>query len=160
MNGASENLRDSSGAVIRPPIAWAFAVIVGLALDWLHPLPFLPTAVPDGWLGSIMFVAGLALLIWAATTFRRAGTQVPTNQPTTAIVDAGPYRFTRNPIYIGMLLGLAGLSVVFDSLWLVALLVPFYLVIRYGVVAREEAYLERKFGHVYLAYKARVGRWL
>ncbi|WP_225040491.1 isoprenylcysteine carboxylmethyltransferase family protein (plasmid) [Rhizobium sp. T1470] len=107
-----------------------------------------------------MFLAGLALLIWAAATFRRAGTQVPTTQPTTTIVDAGPYRFTRNAIYIGMFLGLIGLAVAFDSLWLIALLVPFYLVIRYGVVAREEAYLERKFGDVYLAYKARVGRWL
>ncbi|NLS04740.1 isoprenylcysteine carboxylmethyltransferase family protein [Rhizobium sp. P32RR-XVIII] len=160
MNGASENLRDSSGAVIRPPIAWALAVIAGLALDWVYPLPFLPAAVPRGWLGGIVFVAGLALLIWAATTFRRAGTQIPTTQPTTTIVAAGPYRFTRNPIYTGMFLGLIGLSVVFDSLWLIVMLVPFYLVIRYGVVAREEAYLERKFGDVYLAYKARVGRWL
>jgi protein-S-isoprenylcysteine O-methyltransferase Ste14 len=160
MNGASGNLRDSSGAVIRPPIAWALAVIAGLALDWVYPLPFLPAAVPRGWLGSIVFLAGVALLIWAATTFRRAGTQIPTTQPTTTIVAAGPYQFTRNPIYTGMFLGLIGLAVVFDSLWLIVLLVPFYLVIRYGVVAREEAYLERKFGDVYLAYKARVRRWL
>ncbi|URK89329.1 isoprenylcysteine carboxylmethyltransferase family protein (plasmid) [Rhizobium sp. RCAM05350] len=76
------------------------------------------------------------------------------------MVEEGPYGFTRNPIYIGMFLGLIGLAVAFDSLWLIVLLVPFYLVIRYGVVAREEAYLERKFGDVYLAYKARVRRWL
>ncbi|WP_072370711.1 methyltransferase family protein [Rhizobium tibeticum] len=160
MNEATGDFRDSSGAAVRPPIVWALAAIAGLALDWLYPRPFLPAAVPGGWLGGIVFVAGLALLIWAAATFRRAGTQVPTTQPTTKIVDAGPYRFTRNPIYIGMFLGLIGLAVAFDSLWLIALLVPFCLVIRYGVVAREEAYLERKFGDVYLAYKARVRRWL
>lgn len=160
MNEATGNLRDSSGAVVRPPIPWALAAIGGIALDWLYPLPFLPAAVPAGGLGGIVFLAGWVLLIWAATTFRRAGTQIQTTEPTTTIVDEGPYRFTRNPIYIGMFLGLIGLAVAFDSLWIIILLVPFYLVIRYGVIAREEAYLERKFGDAYLAYKARVGRWL
>ncbi|MEK1890223.1 MAG: isoprenylcysteine carboxylmethyltransferase family protein [Phyllobacterium sp.] len=160
MNDANGNLRDSSGAVVRPPIAWALASIAGLTLDRLHPLPFLPAAIPAGVFGGIVFLAGLALLIWAATTFRRAGTQIMTTRPTATIVNEGPYRFTRNPIYIGMFLGLIGLAIAFDSLWLIVLLVPFYFVIRYGVVAREEAYLERKFGDVYLAYKARVGRWL
>lgn len=160
MNEETGDLRDSSGAAVRPPIAWALAVIAGLVLDWLYPLPFLPAAMSARWLGGIVFLAGLALLIWAATTFRRTGTQIPTTQPTTTIVDEGPYRFTRNPIYTGMFLGLIGFALAFNSLWLIVLLVPFYLIIRYGVVAREEAYLERKFGDVYLAYKARVRRWL
>ncbi|AJD42251.1 phospholipid methyltransferase protein [Rhizobium gallicum bv. gallicum R602sp] len=160
MNEVSGNWRDGSGAAVRPPIAWALAVVAGLALDWLYQLPFMPAAMPAGALGGIVFLAGLALLIWAAGTFRRAGTQIQTTQPTATIVDQGPYRFTRNPIYIGMFLGLIGLAIALDSLWLVVLLVPFYLVIRYGVVAREEAYLERRFGDIYLAYKARVRRWL
>jgi protein-S-isoprenylcysteine O-methyltransferase Ste14 len=160
MNEASENFRDSSGAMVRPPIAWALAAVAGFALDWLYPLPLLPPAMPAGWLGTIVFLAGLALLIWAATTFRRAGTHIQTNEPTTAIVEEGPYRYSRNPIYVGMFLGLIGLAVGFDTLWLLILLVPFYLVIRFGVVAREEAYLERKFGDVYRAYRTRVRRWL
>jgi protein-S-isoprenylcysteine O-methyltransferase Ste14 len=160
MNEASGNFRDSSGAAVRPPIAWALAVVGGFALDWLVPLPFLPAAVPAGLIGSLVFLAGFALLIWAAATFRRAGTQIRTSEPTTKIVTKGPYRYTRNPIYIGMFLGLIGLAIAFDTLWLIVGLVPFYLVIRYGVVAREEAYLERKFGAIYRAYKARVGRWL
>ena len=80
--------------------------------------------------------------------------------PTTTIVDAGPYRFTRNPIYLGMIVGLIGLAIAFDSLWLLVALMPFALVIRYGVVAREEAYLERKFGDVYRRFRSRVRRWL
>lgn len=160
MSDVNGNLRDTSGAVIRPPIAWAIAVLVGLALDWFYPLRFLAPEMPTGALGGILFLAGLALLVWAATTFRRAGTQIPTTQPTTTIVDQGPYRFTRNPIYLGMFFGLIGLAVAVNSLWLFVLLLPFYLVIRYGVVAREEAYLDRKFGDVYRAYKARVRRWL
>jgi protein-S-isoprenylcysteine O-methyltransferase Ste14 len=80
--------------------------------------------------------------------------------PTTTIVDTGPYRFTRNPICLGMALGLIGLAIALDTLWLWLTLVPFAIIIRYGVVAREEAYLERKFGDVYRRYRARVRRWL
>jgi protein-S-isoprenylcysteine O-methyltransferase Ste14 len=97
---------------------------------------------------------------WAITTIRRAGTRVETYKPTAAIVENGPYRFTRNPIYLGMFLGQAGLATGFNSAWILAMLVPFYFVIRFGVIAREEAYLEHKFGEVYLAYKSRVRRWL
>jgi protein-S-isoprenylcysteine O-methyltransferase Ste14 len=151
---------DRSNAIIRPPIAWALAFVAGLALDRLYPLRFVPASVPAALVGGVVFAAGFALGIWAIVTIRNAGSQVETTKPTTAIVTGGPYRFTRNPIYIGMFLGQTGIGIGFDSLWLLAMLAPFYLVIRYGVVAREEAYLERKFGAVYLDYKSRVRRWL
>ena len=151
---------ETAQVLIRPPLAWALAVVAGLVLDWLAPLPFLPEDWPAGLLGAVVFVLALALAIWAIDTMTRAGTNVPTNRPTTAIVESGPYRFTRNPIYLGMFLGLAGLAVAFNNLWLLILLVPFALVIRYGVVAREEAYLERKFGDDYGDYRARVRRWV
>jgi protein-S-isoprenylcysteine O-methyltransferase Ste14 len=146
--------------IIRPPLAWALAVIAAFALDWLLPLPFVPAPVPAGWLGGAVLVVALALFAWAIATITRAGSNVPSSKPTTTIVDTGPYRFTRNPIYLGMFLGLIGLAIAFDSLWLLAVLVPFALVIRYGVVAREEAYLERKFDDVYRRYRSRVRRWL
>jgi protein-S-isoprenylcysteine O-methyltransferase Ste14 len=114
-------------------------VLAGLALNWLMPLPFLPAAVPVGWLGTIAFALALALVAWAISTMTRAGSNVPTSLPTTTIVETGPYRFTRNPIYLGMVLGLIGLAIAFNSLWLLMTLLPFALVIRYGVVAREEA---------------------
>jgi len=151
---------DSANALVRPPIAWAIAFVAGLGADWHYPLPFMPESVARAWLGSAVFAFGFALAIWAIATIRRAGTRVETYKPTTTIVANGPFRFTRNPIYIGMLLGQVALAVGFNSLWILAALVPFYLVIRYGVVAREEAYLERKFGEVYLGYKSRVRRWL
>lgn len=151
---------DTAQVIIRPPLAWALAIIAGFALNWLMPLPFVPAAAPAGWLGGAVFVVALALAVWAITTITRAGSKVPTNMPTTSIVDTGPYRFTRNPIYVGMMLGLVGLAIAFDSLWLLVTLVPFALVIRHGVVTREEAYLERKFGDVYRCYSARVRRWL
>jgi protein-S-isoprenylcysteine O-methyltransferase Ste14 len=118
---------DTAQVVIRPPIAWLLAVLVGLALDWLMPLPFMPAALPAGWIGGAVFAVALALFAWAIATITRAGSNVPTSKPTTTIVDTGPYRFTRNPIYLGMFLGLVGLAMAFDSLWLLAVLVPFAL---------------------------------
>ena len=155
-----ENATATSNAVIRPPIAWALAFVAGLGLDWLYPMPFVPAFIPAGWAGFAVFALGFVLAIWAIVTISKAGSRVETNKPTTTIVARGPYRYTRNPIYVGMFLGQSGLAVAFDSLWLFAMLVPFSFVIRYGVVAREEAYLERKFGGVYLDYKSRVRRWL
>ena len=155
-----EEATDNSDAVVRPPIAWALAFLVGVGLDWLYPSPFVPTSVSTAWVGGAIFALGFALAIWAIVTIRMAGTRVETNKPMTTIVSSGPYRFTRNPIYIGMFLGQSGLAVGYNSLWLLATLVPFYFAIRYGVVMREEAYLERKFSKVYLDYKSRVRRWL
>jgi protein-S-isoprenylcysteine O-methyltransferase Ste14 len=151
---------DTANVIFRPPIAWAVAVLAGLALNWLMPLPFVPAAVPTGWLGAIVFAFALALFAWSIATITQAGSNVPTNLPTTTMVDTGPYRFTRNPIYLGMVLGFIGLAIALNSLWLLLTLVPFAVVIRYGVIAREEAYLERKFGDVYRRYRARVRRWL
>ena len=151
---------DTANVIVRPPIAWALAVLAGLALNWLMPLPFLPAAVSASWLGAIVFALALALFAWAISTMTRAGSNVPTRLPTTTIVETGPYRFARNPIYLGMVLGLIGLAIAFNSLWLLMTLVPFALVIRYGVITREEAYLERKFGDVYRRYRARARRWL
>ena len=123
-------------------------------------LPFVPAAVPAAGFGGAVLVVALALFAWAIATIMRAGSNVPTNRPTTSIVDTGPYCFTRNPIYLGMMLALVGLAIAFDSLWPLVTLVPFALVIRYGVVAREEAYLERMFGEVYRRYRACVRRLL
>ena len=155
-----DNTADTAQVIIRPPLAWGLAVIAGLTLNWLVPLPFLPADLPAGWLGAMVFVLAVALFAWAIVTITRAGSKVPTNRPTTTIVEAGPYRFTRNPVYLGMFLGLIGLAIAFDNLWLLIMLVPFALVIRYAVVAREEAYLERKFSDIYHGYRSRVRRWL
>src|SRR5215831_477372 len=109
---------DTAQVIIRPPLAWGLVVIAGLALNWLVPLPFLPADLPAGWLGSMVFVIALVLFAWAIVTITRAGSNVPSKLPTTTIVENGPYRFTRNPIYLGMFLGLVGLAMAFDDLWL------------------------------------------
>ena len=151
---------DRPNVIVPPPIAWALAIVAGLGAGWLYPLQFVPTSIPFAWIGGGVFVLGLALAIWAIVTIRKAGTQFDINKATTAIVENGPYRLTRNPIYFGLFLGQTGIAIGFNNLWVLATLAPFYFVIRYGVVSREEAYLERKFGAIYLGYKSRVRRWL
>ena len=108
----------------------------------------------------MLCAVGLALVAAGIRNFSRAGTPVPTNQPMRVMVTTGIHGWTRNPIYLGMFLALIGLAIGFDTLWLLMMLVLFWLLIRYGVVAREEAYLERKFGDVYRGYRSRVRRWL
>ena len=155
-----DDTADTAQVIIRPPLGWGLAVLAGLALNWLVPLPFLLADLPAGWLGGMVFLLALGLFAWAIVTITTAGSNVPTNLPTTTIVESGPYRFTRNPIYLSMFLGLIGLAIAFDNLWLLLMLLPFALVIHYGVVAREEIYLELKFGDVYRGYRSRVRRWL
>jgi len=155
-----DDTADTAQVIIRPPLGWGLAVLAGLALNWLVPLPFLLADLPAGWLGGMVFLLALGLFAWAIVTITTAGSNVPTNLPTTTIVESGPYRFTRNPIYLSMFLGLIGLAIAFDNLWLLMMLLPFALVIHYGVVAREEIYLELKFGDVYRGYRSRVRRWL
>ncbi len=153
-------VRDNSGAIVHPPIAWALAILAGLGFDWLYPLRFVPASVSRVWAGSAMFAAGFALTVWAIVTIRKAGSRIETHMPTTTIISSGPYGLMRNPIYLGMMVALMGFAIGFNSLWFLAALAVFFCIIRYGVVAREEAYLERKFGGTYLSYKSRVRRWV
>ena len=151
---------DNAQAITHPPIPLAIAIAAGIALDRFLPLPWLPRALMTVWLGWMIFILALGLVIWAVARIIQAGSNIPVDQPTIAIVDTGPYRFSRNPIYLGMFAALIGLAIALNTLWLLVLLIPFALFIRYGVVAREEVYLERKFGDVYRAYRSRVRRWV
>jgi protein-S-isoprenylcysteine O-methyltransferase Ste14 len=151
---------DSPNVVIHPPIALGIAVVAAIALNWFYPLPFLDKAIPGIEVGLILLLLTLLIVRWAAVTFRKARTNILTSQATNAIVSDGPFAYSRNPIYVAIFLGLAGFAFAFDSLWFLAAMVPMAAVIRYGVIAREESYLERKFGNQYLDYKAKVRRWL
>ena len=121
-------------------------------------------AVPEAdlvhWIiaGSLILI-GLALAAAGVRNFSRAATPVR-NEPARALVTAGIHGWTRNPIYLGMFLVYGGIGVAVRSPSILILTLPLAIVIRYGVVAREEAYLERRFGDTYRDYKARVRRWM
>jgi protein-S-isoprenylcysteine O-methyltransferase Ste14 len=152
----------TSGVVARPPLLFLSAVLLGLASDHLLPLPFaFPAAdVVHGVIAGSLILIGLALAAAGIRNFSRAETPVPTNQPTRALVATGIHGWTRNPIYLGMFVIYGGIGVAARSPWILVLTLPLAVAIRYGVVAREEAYLERRFGDAYRQYKARVRRWL
>jgi len=156
---AAPTQRDIPGVIAPPPLILLGHILLGLALDWLRPAPFLPATAQYALGGALIALAG-ALAGAAIFRFVRAGTNVPTRRPATALVVAGPYRFSRNPIYVGMILLLLGIGVMVDSVWIVALAVPFALVLRYGVIAREERYLAAKFGDAYRLYCTQVRRWI
>ena len=150
---------DTAGVVGPPPLIFLAGLIAGFALEALLPGVDLPALVEWG-LGGLLVVAGLGLLLTFNSSFSRKGTAVEPWKPTTAIVTTGPYRFTRNPAYVGMALTYIGIAVMSSAVWVLVPL-PFVLgVIDRGVIAREERYLERKFGEEYLGYKRRVRRWV
>jgi protein-S-isoprenylcysteine O-methyltransferase Ste14 len=162
LSGQQVNDTRTAGVIARPPFLFLAALLLGLASDHLLPLPF---AVPEAGLlrwviaGSLILI-GLALAAAGIRNFSRAATPVPTYQPVRALVTTGIHGWTRNPIYLGMFLVYGGIGVAARSPWTLILTLPLAITIRYGVVAREEAYLERRFGDAFRDYKARVRRWL
>ncbi len=153
------NDRDNPGVIAPPPLIYLGFLVLGVALDYLWPvgLGVGAVGVPTG---AALFVLGGVIAVTAIRQFRRAGTNFKTHEPSTAIVTGGLYRYSRNPIYVALGLAYLGIAVAVDGLWAAALLVPTLAVVRYGVIAREERYLEGKFGDEYLRYKASVRRWL
>ena len=165
MSSASQQPRDATTAsvanagAVRPPIVVLVSLLLGAVLTVARPLPFFPGVLrlPAGGL----LVAMAAGLFWySVAQFRTAGTPVPGNKPTTVIVRTGPYRFSRNPIYLAFFVLHLGLAICVNSFWLVATLIASVAVVGGVVVPREERYLTGRFGVDYLEFKASVRRWL
>ncbi len=150
---------DTANVVVLPPLLYGMALAVGFLLQWLAPRAIVASATRY-WVGGIVLALGLALAFWGRHHMERAGTNVNPREPTTALVVSGPFRFSRNPLYVALTLMYAGLAVVANAFWVLVLLVPVLLVLHSGVVRREERYLEAKFGEAYRQYRARVRRYL
>ena len=150
---------DRPGVVAPPPLIYLFFLVLGLAADFAWPLAVLPRAAQYA-AGVALIAPALAILAVTVRRFRRAGTSFDVRKPATALITDGPFRFSRNPIYLAMSLAHAGLAVLIDSPWILALLAPALVVMQYGVIRREERYLDRKFGDEYRRYKDTVRRWL
>jgi protein-S-isoprenylcysteine O-methyltransferase Ste14 len=150
---------DAPGVLVWPPVLYAGAFLLGLVLARLLPIGRLPV-LPARLAGMLCVVAGGAIARWGEVVMHRAGTNVRPDLPTTALVTEGPFRYTRNPLYVGLTLLYAGAGLLIPSIWPLLLLVPVLLVMRWGVIGREERYLARKFGEPYRTYLTRVRRWL
>jgi protein-S-isoprenylcysteine O-methyltransferase Ste14 len=163
--GTEEKCPGTPGVVARPPLLLLGVFLLGFGLDHLLPLP---RPIPDTGLThtiSAIFAGALTLIavgVFAASIrdFYRAGTPVQGTRPTRTLVTTGIYGRSRNPIYVAMLVFLVGIGTAVRSPWILLLAVPLATTFRYGVIAREEVYLKRRFGDGYRDYKARVRRWL
>ncbi len=152
--------KDHAAVLVPPPVALAVCVFAGWLANWIWPAPFLPNGYSGRLDGAVVIALGLAIGLWAVVQFQLAKTSVRPDRPTSAILSTGPYRYSRNPIYLGLLLVVVGFALALDSLWQLAALAVLYVVLRWGVVAREEAYLMQKFGAVYTDYASGVRRWI
>ena len=145
--------------LIRPPLVYLGSIGLGLLIHFVWPMPLLPASVNIP-VGVLLVLAAVVLFVSSVRMFRKAGTSVPGNRPTTAIVRAGPYAFSRNPIYLAFTLFQVGLAAWVNSMALLLLLVPAAALMAFVVVPREERYLDARFPAEYAAYKQAVRRWL
>lgn len=153
---------ETAGVIMRPPYLFIGALLLGFVLDHVVALQFpLPRSdlIHRIVAGCLVFI-GIAVFAASIRNFVRAATPVPGNQPTRVLVTTGIHGWSRNPIYVGMFLVYCGIGTAVRSPSILILALPLAIIIRYGVVAREEVYLERRFGDTYRDYKARVRRWV
>ena len=145
--------------IVRPPLVYLLSILGGVGLHFAIPLTLMPSRIHVP-LGAAVCLLAISLFVTAVHTFRAAGTPVPGDRPTTAIVRAGPYRFTRNPIYLAFSLLQVGMAIWVNTPWLIFTLVPAIMLMALFVIPREESYLAKHFPETYLPYKQAVRRWL
>lgn len=160
-----ENDAGTAGVIARPPLLFLGALLLGFVSDHLLRLPFpVPRTGLEHWISAIiagsLILVGIAVFAAGIRNFSRAATPVQGTKPVRALVTTGIHGWSRNPIYLGMFLVYGGIGIAVRGPWILILALPLAIAMRYGVVAREEAYLERRFGDAYRDYKARVHRWL
>lgn len=154
--------KDNPGVIAPPPLIAAAALALGFLVDWLAPVYVIGTVFSFSTrvvIGGAMILGGVALIVASNMKFRAAGTNVEPWKPTTAIVNDGVYGWLRNPIYVGGMLLLIGIGVAVAGDWIVVFALIAGVILHYGVVLREERYLEGKFGATYRDYMARVSRY-
>jgi len=157
-NAKTSERPDTPHILAPPPVIFLGAVALGVALQTLWPLRLFAHSIAARLVGVCLMLVGLALSGAVVHHFGRAGTPaIPWE--TRRLVVSDPYRFSRNPDYVGQALLVGGLGLLLAVPWVFVALVPALLLVRYAVIAREERYLERRFGEEYRRFRARVRRW-
>ena len=145
--------------VAKPPLIYLVAIIAGILLQIIWPLSivsFFGLRV----VGLLVIGLGVAVSIWGEQEFKGHDTAVNPDQPPSVLVTTGPYRFSRNPMYVGLTLIQLGAALALNNVWLVVTMVPALVIMSRGVIDREEQFLAIKFGQTYADYKNSVRRWL
>ena len=155
----SEQSVDHAQVPVPPPLVYLGAVVLGVGIDLAIPLPVLPQAAALA-AGAALLIVSAAVFGWAVRTLFAAGEHPEPDRPTAAIVSSGPYRFSRNPLYLAMAVFTVGVALLVNSGWGLTLVAPAVIAIHYLAIALEERYLEGKFGDDYRSYRGRVRRWI
>jgi protein-S-isoprenylcysteine O-methyltransferase Ste14 len=151
---------DHANVIVMPPLLYLGAIIAGIAAHWIAPLQ-IPVQAPLRWaLGAVLLAGGIVAALAFARAFEHSGQDKNPNTPTPAIISGGLYRYSRNPAYVSLTAVLVGLGLLLNNAWILLSAIPVVAIMHYGVILREEAYLERSFGDEYLRYRAGVRRWL
>lgn len=158
-NISDRNNLDHADVKIPPPLIYVGGFVLGLLLERAFPILVFPKT-PSRVAAVLCIALCVILTVWSIGLFRWARTSFIPIKPATTLVISGPYKFTRNPMYFGLVCLYLGLALWFDVFWAVILLPAVIALVQRYVIAREEQYLERKFGQEYLRYKAGVRRWI
>jgi len=152
---------DSKGAAVKfpPPLIFLIAIIAGFVLDFSWPIELLDSVLVV-YLGLILFAMALLVVILLGLKFRREATSIEPWKPTTKIMSGGLYAYSRNPIYAAFCVIVIGLGLFQNSFWVLVSFIPAAFAVFYIAIAKEEKYLEEKFGEEYMEYKNKVRRWL
>lgn len=150
---------DHANVNFPPPLIHLLGGAAGLAMSVIYPLQ-IPQLTLLWWLGLGLMSVALILAAMGFREFSQAGNPVPPNRQIEGLMTGGPFRFSRNPLYLALALFHAGIALVIASVWLLLSLIPVLFLVRYYVIEREEAYLKRRFGQVYLEYQRHVRRWI
>jgi len=144
---------------IFPPLVFMGGLGIGLLLQWLMPYALLPFGAPR-WLGALLLILGILLAAWGRNTMHQRNTSPNPALSAATLVTTGPFRFSRNPLYIASTLAYLGIVILTNALWTLVTLVPILLIVHYGIVRGEERYLQTQFGDAYREYCARVRRYI
>jgi protein-S-isoprenylcysteine O-methyltransferase Ste14 len=148
---------------IPPPLLIVVCLVVGWGLDWGRSWLILPATrwcAPRVALSGALILLGLGLIGYCAWQFKRAQTSIEPWRATSSIITDGPYRYSRNPIYLAFAISGSGIALAFNTGWMLLSVLAFVLIAKKLVIEREEKYLERKFGEAYLNYQRQTRRWL
>lgn len=159
IEGVPKGYVDNAGVIAPPPLIYAVPLVAGWYLNRTNPFPIMPAQYAQ-WIGLSAIAVGVVLMVFAGVQFWRKHTSVIPYSPTTAIVQSGPFRISRNPIYLADTVCYVGVAILLNTAWPMLLLPIVLLVMHRGVILREERYLEQKFGPEYIDYKTRVRRWI
>ncbi|ODB92043.1 hypothetical protein A3194_06410 [Candidatus Thiodiazotropha endoloripes] len=156
---ASDRSEDHADVILPPPVIHIVSIGLGGVISNYFPMP-LPHWLILQWAGAVLSVAAIAMTLWGMREFRASRNPVAPIRPINRLMVSGPYRFTRNPLYLSLILLQLGLALVFLNGWMVVMLLPVVVIVHYYVVIREEAYLLGRFGSDYQTYQERVRRWI